>query len=257
MSDEFLMRAFVFAWLFAALPAHAGDLNDLILSAASKYSIGGTHTVTPPEPGITALSKTITIQNGRLAFNLNAMNPHFCTSATYLVFVTVLQDTLRKLDDATMKALLVHLEQKDGDGVWGRWNADGPGIAKLFADLGLGRNFTRWSEARPGDFMKVFWKDPIGEPGELGHAVIYLGSFEQNGQKFFRAWSSHTGVGMAVKTFPVANASRVIFSRLENPGAIQRANQLPAHDDWLFNLQRGVVSEAAVYKRIGVPMGGR
>jgi hypothetical protein len=62
----------------------------------------------------------------------------------------------------------------DGESLWGRWNANGPGTARLFYELGLGRNFTSFSAARPGDFLKIFWTDAVGK-NENGHSVIFLG----------------------------------------------------------------------------------
>jgi hypothetical protein len=72
-----------------------------------------------------------------------------------------------------MENLLIR-GQGDGVGIWGRWNANGPGTARLFEELHLGKNFTSFEEARPGDFMKIFWNDNIGGT-ESGHSVIYLG----------------------------------------------------------------------------------
>ncbi len=51
----------------------------------------------------------------------------------------------------------------DGESLWGRWNANGPGTARLFHELKLGRNFTDFADARPGDFMKIFWTDAVGK----------------------------------------------------------------------------------------------
>jgi hypothetical protein len=33
--------------------------------------------------------------------------------------------------------------QRDGEGIWGRWNANGPGTARLFHEMNLGENFER------------------------------------------------------------------------------------------------------------------
>ena len=77
-----------------------------------------------------------------------------------------------QLDYETLDALMIH-GQRDGAGIWGRWNANGPGTARLFSELGIGRNFDDFEEAEPGDFMKIFWSPEVGRE-EHGHSVIYL-----------------------------------------------------------------------------------
>ena len=59
-----------------------------------------------------------------------------------------LHTMLGEEDPATLTSLLI-AHQRDGQGVWGRWNANGPGTARLFTELRLGRNFTDFAEARP------------------------------------------------------------------------------------------------------------
>ena len=81
----------------------------------------------------------------------NEAMPSYCSGATYLVFLKTVGALARSgdvvLDQRALRALLVN-GQRDGEGVWGRWNANGPGTARLFYEMGLGRNFT--SSARPG-----------------------------------------------------------------------------------------------------------
>jgi hypothetical protein len=69
-----------------------------------------------------------------------------------------------QLDYDTLDALMIR-GQRDGEGIWGRWNANGPGTARLFQELGLGRNFDDFEEAEPGDFMKIFWSPEVGRAG--------------------------------------------------------------------------------------------
>ena len=40
-----------------------------------------------------------------------------------------------QLDYDTLDALMIR-NQRDGEGIWGRWNANGPGTARLFHELG-------------------------------------------------------------------------------------------------------------------------
>ena len=99
--------------------------------------------------------------------------PAYCSGATYLVFLKTLQALQENgtisLSHETWAALVPRLRPDgkdtlpDGESVWGRWNANGPGTARLFHQLGLGRSFTEFSAARSGDFMKVFWTDAVGK----------------------------------------------------------------------------------------------
>src|SRR6185436_20286075 len=118
---------------------------------------------------------------------------------------------------------------------WGRWNANGPGTARLFAELKLGRNFTDWSKARTGDFMKVFWSDEIGKL-ERGHSVVYMGMKLVNGVEHVNFWSSNQPLGYGYKLVPRSKVVWAIFSRLENPGAISQAGRLAATDGYLASL---------------------
>ena len=74
---------------------------------------------------------------------------------------------------ATLEHLIIR-DQRDGEGIWGRWNANGPGTARLFHELGLGSNFDNFDQAKPGDFMKIFWSRQVGK-SEHGHSTIFLG----------------------------------------------------------------------------------
>ena len=84
--------------------------------------------------------------------------PAYCSGATYLVFLKTLQALQENgtisLSHETWAALVPRLRPDgkdtlpDGESVWGRWNANGPGTARLFHQLGLGRNFTEFSAAR-------------------------------------------------------------------------------------------------------------
>ncbi len=86
-------------------------------------------------------------------------------------------------------------------GVWGRWNANGPGTACLFRELDLGPNFTSWNTAKPGDFMKIFWNPNVGRH-EHGHSAIFLGVIQENGVEIVHFWSSNIPYGFGEKRFP-------------------------------------------------------
>ena len=138
-------------------------------------------------------------------------------------------------DDQMMAAFLIN-GQRDGEGVWGRWNANGPGTARLFHETGAGVNFTDFAQARPGDFMKIFWNSNVGKR-EHGHSVVFLGGEDVKGVPSVRFWSSNTGVGYGEKVVPRAKIVAAIFSRLTNPRALLRAPGLtPKVDPYLAGL---------------------
>jgi hypothetical protein len=132
-------------------------------------------------------------------------------------------------DAGVLNALLIQ-GQRDGQGVWGRWNANGPGTARLFYQLGLGPNFTDFQKALPGDFMKVFWSDAVGRR-EHGHSVIYLGTETVGGVESVRFWSSNLHVGYSEKVVPRSRIKAALFSRLTKPGNLAQAISLGQKPD--------------------------
>lgn len=174
-------------------------------------------------------------------FGVNAIQaqPSYCSGATYLVFLKTLNALQRNgalsLDVPTTNALLI-TGQRDGEGIWGRWNANGPGTARLFHELDLGNNFTSFTDALPGDFMKIFWTPAVGRR-ERGHSVVYLGTEKVNGVESVKFWSSNVGAGYSVKTVPRTKISFAIFSRLTTPRNLARAVTLsPRVDPYLAGL---------------------
>lgn len=134
----------------------------------------------------------------RPQFDPQQAQPSFCSSATYAVLVKalLLWDTRGVIGREAWVNMKPYvgikdalnpdgIGQDDGVGVWGRANANGPGLGVLVAELGAGYNFTAyrgaksqrnketpgevymsdeqwclqdvWSRARPGDLMKIFW----------------------------------------------------------------------------------------------------
>lgn len=216
--------------LALAMAARAGDGNAAVLAAVRAMPAGGGYAVTS-EAGA-ALRAAVTLENGRLEVRPGVARPSYCSGATYLVLLEVLRRT--GLDAATLERL-PPARQRDGQGVWGRWNANGPGTARLFHALGAGRNFTDWTQARPGDFLKIFWRDAVGK-NERGHLVVYLGTETRDGVEFVRFWSSNRPEGYGEKTVARTKIARAIFSRLERPEAFARVAALPAVDDYLASL---------------------
>jgi hypothetical protein len=171
--------------------------------------------------------------------------PGYCSGATYLVFLKTLkalqENGVISLSRKTWNALVPRLRPDgtdtlpDGESVWGRWNANGPGTARLFYELGLGRNFADFSAARPGDFLKIFWTDAVGKR-ENGHSVIFLGFQTEAGVETVRFWSSNRPGGFGESSVPRNKIARAIFSRLEHPEKISGWGTLPKSDAYLASL---------------------
>src|SRR3954451_16880673 len=178
----------------------------------------------------------------------------FCSGATYLVFIRTIE-ALRdrgelQLDFATLNQLVIR-DQHDGEGVWGRWNANGPGTARLFYELGLGRNFTDIEHAQAGDFMKIFWSKEVGRR-ENGHSVIFLGTVDRPDGQYVRFWSSNVGMGYGEKEVPRTKIAQTIFSRLETPANLSRIHSAPETDTYLGSLLRKDSSFAEATKKCGI-----
>ena len=178
--------------------------------------------------------------------------PSYCSGATYLVFLKTLSalqsNRQLSLTPETVTALKP-TGQPDGTGIWGRWNANGPGTARLFYELGLGPNFTDLSQAQPGDFLKIFWNDSIGA-SEHGHSVIFLGTEEKNGTKYLKFWSSNIPGGYGEKVVPLSRAHRMLFSRLEHPENINRS--LPSTDSYLSSMEHRSSTPAEMAEKCGI-----
>ncbi|MCB1212008.1 MAG: hypothetical protein KDK97_21985 [Verrucomicrobiales bacterium] len=220
-----------------AQPPPAPLFNDLVLKAIRTMPKGGGYALT--SAANTGLRKAITISRKKsLDFEPKAAQPSYCSGATYQVFLSSLQsacDRQRiKLDETISKSLLM-AGQPDGAGVWGRWNANGPGTARLFYETGIGVNFEDWAYAQPGDFLKIFWNDNIGKR-EAGHSVVFL-ALEQTPEKEWqlRFWSSNIPDGYGEKAVPISKIKRVVFSRLTNPSAISAMPAL-ATDEYLKDM---------------------
>jgi hypothetical protein len=184
------------------------------------------------------LSAAVSTDSTGLYLNPVKARPSYCSGATYLVFVGVMRELMLQgrlsLDDETRMALTIH-GQRDGEGLWGRWNANGPGTARLFAELKLGRNFTDWSQARAGDFMKVWWSDEVGKL-ERGHSVVFLGKHLIDGVEHVNFWSSNQPGGYGHKLVPRTKIVWAVFSRLETPANLARVKGLPLSDSYLASL---------------------
>src|SRR2546430_6123409 len=165
-------------------------------------------------------------ESGKFFVLPNAASPSYCSGATYLVFMKTIEALRARgelhLNYDTLDQLMIR-NQCDGEGIWGRWNANGPGTARLFFELGLGRNFDDFAEAEPGDFMKIFWSKSVGKT-ESGHSVVFLGTETRADGEYVRFWSSNVPFGYGEKTVPRTKIAYAIFSRLEKPAHLARIN---------------------------------
>ena len=226
--------AFVAA-LWFSLIARGADLNALVLEQVRSMPDGGRYAANAT--ALARFAQAVEVMDGAICVRTEGTAPNFCSEATYLVFLKTIAALHYRpqLEPAVLDALLLRDRQLDGHGVWGRWNANGPGTARLFYELGLGRNFDDFEQARPGDFMKIFWSREVGRR-ERGHSVVYLGREVRDGVEVVRFWSSNTPAGYGEKAVPRARIAYAIFSRLEHPEALGRILELAPIDRYLAQL---------------------
>src|SRR5437879_11213156 len=230
----------------------AAGLNTLILEQIQKMPTGGKYSVS--HFAKIKLESAAHFESGKFFVIPTAPYPSFCSGATYIVFIKTIE-ALRdsgqlQLDFATLNQLMIR-DQHDGEGIWGRWNANGPGTARLFHELGLGSTSTDFAQAQPGDFMKIFWNQNVGR-SESGHSVIFLGTTNHPDAEHVRFWSSNIPNGYGEKEVPRSKIATAIFSRLDgaaNPTDIQ---DIPAVDVYLSSLLRKKSNFAEATKKCGI-----
>jgi len=218
--------------------AFAEDCNALVLDQIKQMPRGGRYSTS--HFATIRLRSSAHFESGKFFILPTAASPSFCSGATYLVFIRTIE-ALRargqlQLDFATLNHLIIR-DQRDGEGIWGRWNANGPGTARLFHELDLGRNFTSFDQAKPGDFIKIFWSRQVGRR-EHGHSAIFLGTENRKGKEFVRYWSSNVPSGYGEKSVPRKKIAYAIFSRLQTPANLARINNTPLVDTYLASLLR-------------------
>ncbi|MCB1131044.1 MAG: LysM peptidoglycan-binding domain-containing protein [Verrucomicrobiae bacterium] len=181
--------------------------------------------------------------------------PSFCSGATYLVFTSLFDELVargRIRNRAEDLSRLSVRRQKDGVGVWGRWNANGPGVAKLFHDTGLGSNFESIDRALPGDFMKIFWTEEIGAK-EFGHLVVFLGwRTADDGERIVSFWSSNQPDGYGRKEVPESKIKWAVFSRLLHPEMFVRLPEVDSIDRDLVDMQKRSFTKEQVRRMVGM-----
>jgi hypothetical protein len=246
-----LFTVFAAQLLFPGLTAGAAEFNGAVLRMINRMPRGGGYATDANAKQ--NLASAVLTQNERVAIQPEGANPSFCSSATYLVFAGVLSELAQSGQihlPADSVAALEVTGQPDGSGVWGRWNANGPGTARLFYETGLGSNFVDWARARPGDFMKIFWTREIGSR-ERGHSVVFLGTELIDGVEHVRFWSSNKPEGYGEKTVPRTKIAWAVFSRLERPARVSRLAALPKMDTYLASMLKRPSTQAEVAKVCG------
>ncbi len=233
-------------------PALARDYNSYVLDAVRSLPEGGRYS--KQEEATVALGRSIYTERGEISQNPLAASPVYCSGASYEAFIHVISRLQKEghlnLSEEAVTGLLVHM-QPDGMDAWGRWNSNGPGTSRLFFELGLGTNYTSWKDARPGDFMKIFFNEHIGKL-EHGHSVVYLGSLQKDGVDYFRYWSSDVPLGRGVHEIPKSKAIRVIFSRLQHPEALNNIPSMRKSDPYLASLLTTPSTLDKMLQKIGV-----
>src|SRR5947209_2064946 len=231
---------------------NAAGLNALILEQMRNMPSGGKYSVSH----VARIKRQSAAHFESGKFFVIPTKPYvsFCSGATYLVFIKTVEELRDRgqlqLDFSTLNQLIIR-DQHDGEGVWGRWNANGPGTARLFYELGLGRNFSDFAQAQPGDFMKIFWNNNVGRR-ESGHSVIFLGTSQHPNGEYVRYWSSNIGMGYGEKEVPRSKIANAIFSRLETPANLVRINNAPATDNYLASLLRKASNFAEARQKCGI-----
>ena len=230
----------------------AADLNSLILAQVHAMPQGGKYAAN--HVATMRLQSAAHLESGKFCVLPDAASPSYCSGATYLVFLKTIEALRNEgrldMEPAALSALLIH-SQPDGVGIWGRWNANGPGTARLFQETGLGHNFDDFSQARSGDFMKIFWSREVGKL-EHGHSVIFLGIENVSGVEQVRFWSSNIPNGYGEKSVPRSKIAYAVFSRLEHPERLKELAPLPAKDSWLAGLQANRSSVKEVRTKTGI-----
>ncbi len=243
----------VLALLFFVVPnAQARDYNDYVLEAVGELPSGGRYSKL--DDATIALGKSIFNERGFVKQSPLVASPVYCSGASYQAFIHVIsrlqQEGKLRLREEIVNGLLVN-RQPDGTDTWGRWNSNGPGTSRLFFELGLGLNTMNWKDAKPGDFMKIFFNEHIGKL-ERGHSVVYLGSRVVNGVEMFRYWSSDAPAGRGTHEIAKSRAIRVIFSRLQYPENLNNIPSMPKSDPYLASLLTTPSSLDEMMRKIGL-----
>jgi hypothetical protein len=233
-----IMKYFLPLFLLSALVlpsiAELPVLNQYVLAAVKSMPSGGGYEAS--QKAVDRLAANVSYQDGTIHQNLKSSKASFCSGATYIVFLRTIEK-LRANNLLTLSGKQLQRYAKigvqDGEDLFGRWNANGPGTAKLFTELGCGVNFTSFAHANPGDFMKIWWTDAIGKH-ERGHLVVYL----SHTKKSVKFWSSNQPSGYGSKTVSRSRIKHALFSRLTRHDRLAKASGLSKKNQFLADMLR-------------------
>ncbi|MCX6962744.1 MAG: hypothetical protein NTZ08_09895 [Verrucomicrobia bacterium] len=128
--------------LLSKLTLHASDFNAIVLEQIRKMPEGGGYATT--REAHQALNSAVAVSPLGLRVESSKAQPSYCSGATYLLFLKTLAAAEKQgfcPPGTSSSENLLPKAMPDGVGIWGRWNANGPGTARLFHELGLGKNF--------------------------------------------------------------------------------------------------------------------
>ena len=116
-------------------------LNSYMLAAIKTMPDGGGYDSS--QAAVDRLAASVKVVDGVIHQDLTVAKASFCSGATYLVFLRAVE-MLRKNGSIKLTPqavdLLADLGVKDGERVFGRWTANGPGPTRSVA-----RNVATWS----------------------------------------------------------------------------------------------------------------
>ena len=232
--------------------------NEVLLKAMKELHQGGGYSVKKPASDL--LKASIRVEKDKLVVDMTAKGPTYCSGATYLAFLKAVDNVNLKLATGVASRLRAVDENErwlgDGYGLWGRWNANGPGTAMVVKELDLGVNFLDddFSEAKAGDFLKIFWTTAVGRK-ERGHSVVFTRVIPERatGRRVKQVcyWSSQGTVGIGEDCKERDELKNMIFSRITKPWNINKVKSLPAKNDYLASLLKTESSFEEAVKMTG------
>lgn len=247
------MTAVFLSGFFCGLVRAETAFNDFVLKAIEEMPRGGGYSV--EDDAMERLFSSVTVGGDGLVIDAGVAQPSFCSSATYLVFLRALALWDKTNGNAVAESVWkewVPRKLADGLGVWGRWNANGPGAAVLLRETGMGVSFIQKEKALPGDFLKIFWNDKFGSV-ERGHLVVFLGmNQDAEGHAQVMFWSSNQGMGYGAKAVDARRIARMLFSRVTNPHRISSVLKLGSKNGFLTEISKRGASEREVAGQVGL-----
>ncbi len=191
----------------------------------------------------------------RLYYLPSKLSPSFCSGAVYIALLSALMHWDSTNPDIAFTEedwdSMLPRSVQDGEGVWGWANANAAGFANLIHQLGAGYSFTNPAQAKHLDIIKIWWTKEIGGR-EHGHLAILI----KQDPKHYYIWGSHQRdekgqEGIYIKRIAKSDIGRVLFTRITQPAAFQRAEDI-GYDPWLNALLYTPVSWEETLKRAGV-----